>query len=233
MSINEVGLECEHSRLVKKDHEVICVDCGLVVSDVEFVSDTIDGEGNLWEYTGLSLGSDRLTSKERTGLEVKDHIERLSQWLTLPRYVVEQAIVETRKILKKVRSSSVVRVTASETAIIALLNACKITGFPYSIREFSRKMMENGLNYDENRIYSLLCRVSKLVEINRRLFKPKEHVPRIIGKFQRQVNSRYISAVELYACKILEENEVLLKNRVLSWQQRQAYARPTRYWAGR
>lgn len=67
----EASQRCVHHRLVKRGHELICVECGLVISDFELSPKPRNYDRPvLWDYTSFILGSDRLTSKQRTEFAV-------------------------------------------------------------------------------------------------------------------------------------------------------------------
>jgi len=205
---------CRHHRLVKRGHEVVCVECGLVISDFELSPKQRNyNRPGLWNYTSFTLGSDRLTSKERTELAVATKIDVLASILALPGYVSAQAVVEARKILRAVRGKAGVRFTAAETTIAAVWNACKIMKVPVSMREVAKTLRGMGLDYDENRIFRLLNRASRIITLPCRLMQPTDYIPKIAAKLTGKAEQRYLSTVERYAMAIAAVAEEVLKGR--------------------
>jgi transcription initiation factor TFIIIB Brf1 subunit/transcription initiation factor TFIIB len=205
---------CGHHRLVKKGHEVVCVECGLVISDFDLSPQQRNyNRPGLWDYTSFTLGSDRLTSKERTELAVATKIDVLASRLALPGYVSAQAMVEARKMLRAVRGKAGVRFTAAETAIAAVWNACKIMKVPVSMREVAKTLRGMSMDYDENRIFRLLNRASRVIDLPRRLMRPRDYIPKITAKLSGKFSYRYLSTVEGYAVAIAESSEEELKGR--------------------
>jgi len=206
--------ECEHRRLVKREHELVCAECGLVTSEFDPSSKPYSyNRPGIWDYTSFKLGSDRLTSRERTELAVATRIDILSSNLVLPGHVSAQAMVEARKILRAVRGKAGVRLTVVETAIVAVWNACKITKTPLSMKEYAGTLKAMGLNYDENRIYRLLNRASRVMNLPRKLMQPRDYIPKITAKLCAKAPYRYLSTVERYAAEIAENAEKELKGR--------------------
>lgn len=206
--------ECEHRRLVKREHEVVCAECGLVISEFEPSPEPRSfNRPDLWDYTSFTLGSDRLTSRERTELAVATKIDILSSNLALPGHVSVQAMVEARRILRAVRGSAGVRLTVAETAIAAIWNACKITKTPLSMREYAKTLRATGLDYDENRIYRLLKRASRVMNLPRKLMQPRDYISKITANLRGKVSYIYLSTVERYAMAIAESAEDELKGR--------------------
>ena len=205
---------CEHRKLVKKEHEIVCAECGLVTSEFGLSPEPRSyNQPGLWDYTSFTLGSDRLTSRERTELAVATRIDILSSNLALPGYVSAQAMVEARKILRAVRGRAGVRLTVVETVIAAIWSACKITRTPFSMKEYAKTLRAMGFDYDENRIFRLLNRASRVMNLPRKLIQPKEYIPKITAKLKGKVSIRYLSAVERYAMEIAESAEEELKGR--------------------
>ena len=205
---------CEHRRLVKREHEVVCAECGLVTSEFEPLPEPRRyNRPDLWDYTSFTLGSDRLTSRERTELAVATQIDILSSNLALPGHVSVQAMVEARRILRAVRGSAGVRLTVVETAIASIWNACKITKTPLSMKEYAKTLRAMGLDYDENRIYRLLNRASRIMNLPRKLIQPRDYILKITANLKGKVSYRYLSTVERYAMAIAEGAEDELKGR--------------------
>jgi transcription initiation factor TFIIIB Brf1 subunit/transcription initiation factor TFIIB len=205
---------CSHHRLVKSGHEVVCAECGLVTSDFELSPKPrkCDRAG-LWDYTSFSLGTDRLTSRERTELAVATQIDVLAYRLSLPRHVSVQAMVEARKMLRGMRARGRVRLTATETAIAALWNACKIMRAPVSMGDFAKTLGAMGLDYRENRIFRLLNRASRIMDLPCRPMQPRDYIPRIAAKLAGKAENRYLSTLERYAVAIAATAEGQLKGR--------------------
>jgi transcription initiation factor TFIIIB Brf1 subunit/transcription initiation factor TFIIB len=206
--------ECEHHRLVKREHEVVCAECGLVTSEFDLsLEPRSHNRSGLWDYTSFTLGSDRLTSRERTELAVATQIDIMSSNLTLPGHVSAQAMVEARKILRAVRGRAGVRLTVVETAIASIWNACKITKMPLSMKEYAKTLKAMGLDYKENRIYRLLNRASRVIDLPCKLIQPRDYIMKITAKLKGKVSYRYLSTVERYAMAIAESAEDELKGR--------------------
>lgn len=199
---------------MKRGHELVCAECGLVISDFELSPKPRNYDRPvLWDYTSFTLGSDRLTSKQRTELDVATRIDVLASNLALPGHVSAQAMVEARKILRAVRRGAGVRLTAVETAIVAVWNACKITKTPLSMREYAETLKAMKLDYGENRIFRLLNRASRVMNLSRRLMQPRDYIPKIAAKLGAKVPYRYLLTVERYAVEIAEGVGEELKGR--------------------
>jgi transcription initiation factor TFIIIB Brf1 subunit/transcription initiation factor TFIIB len=201
-------MECKHLRTVKVGHEIVCAECGLVLSDIEFEHLPKRDRISLWDFTSFAETSDTLTGKERTELTVMTYIDTLSSKLSLPKRVSADAMLNARKILSRMRLENHVRLTSLEIAIAALWLAIKKYGMPVTMREYAKTV---GFDFTANKLFRLLDRTIKLVSIKTKLLHPKEYIPRIFARLS--ADPSYISSVELYAARITENVWEILKSR--------------------
>lgn len=206
-------VECTHSKIIKRDHEIVCRDCGLVISELEFETATKHETFRLWDYTSFANTADRLTSRERTELTVAIQIEIVASKLLLPKWASAQAVVEARKILRRMRVEGKVRLKAKEVAIASLWSSCKIVKALVSIRDYAEALKMLGFDYDEDRIYRLLNRASKLMDLPCKPMQPKDYIPKITAKLVGRFEQRYLSAVERYAVTIATHDRGMMRGR--------------------
>ena len=211
-SERDVCPECGSKNIIYDEEtgEVVCGNCGLVLSDLTFERPRKSHPPTVWDYLSFRNTRDKLKSKERTELTIAMQISLLCSKIHVPSVVKHESVITARKLLKKLRKTRKVRFTCEELAAVSTYITCKKRGIPVTLREIS-----TALGWKKTAIYTLLSRLSKYVTLPSRLIPPVEYLPRIIAKissFNGDLSPQFLLCIEEYArqiLKIAEEDEEL------------------------
>lgn len=219
-------MSCRHDHTVKDytTGEVVCVDCGLVVSEIDYAPPPqvrMDRKLRAYECTSYSAGThlkaggrwgrlSRLDSRKRTEAKITILIERICAWLNSPSHISAQAVYVARKLLRAMRRRESVRFSVDEAAAVSVLLAYRYSNIPLTAERLAETLNGNGYGnrlYNKDVILRLYRRASAVLATPRYWGYPKDFLGKITAKFLGMVDNRYLSLLEQVAFSILKETE--------------------------
>lgn len=219
-------MSCRHEHTIKDytTGEVVCVDCGVVLSEVEYAPPPqvrLDRKLRAYECTSYSAGThlkaggrwgrlSRLDSRKRTEAKITILIERICAWLNSPSNISAQAVYVARKLLRAMRRRESVRFSVEEAAAVSVLLAYRYSNIPLTAERLAETLNGNGYGnrlYNKDVVLRLYRRASAILATPRYWGYPKDFLGKIAAKFLGMVDNRYLSLLEQVAFSILKEAE--------------------------
>ena len=219
-------MSCRHEHTIKDytTGEVVCVDCGVVLSEVEYAPPPqvrLDRKLRAYECTSYSAGThlkaggrwgrlSRLDSRKRTEAKIATSIERICAWLSSPSHISAQAVYVARKLLRAMRRRESVRFSVEEAAAVSVLLAYRYSNIPLTAERLAETLNRNGYGnrlYNKDVVLRLYRRASTILATSRYWGYPKDFLGKITAKFLGRINNRYLSLLEQVAFSILKEAE--------------------------
>jgi transcription initiation factor TFIIIB Brf1 subunit/transcription initiation factor TFIIB len=203
----QTSMGCDHHDVVwdPERHETICRSCGEVLSDFEMAPQIRHNSKleTVLSYTSLNLGTLPPEGAEKTDLDAVRKAEKICVKLSMPQSIVKEAAIQARKILKAARKAPR-RVTILEAAAAGVVFACKLRRHPYSI-----KRIAEAAGMESNRLYRLMNRISRFYNAPTGMIPPQQYIRMVSASLRKaiHVNPHYMSLTELYAYRMLRENE--------------------------
>lgn len=223
--------------------ELVCSRCGLVVGEVEYVPRFVPRtvERGSFAYAGLPATGKptrrelvkyrdrylymigRTESRERIAANIATYVSLLAGRMGMNLKVVEEEAMRLAKLLLKQMREKGRRLNADEIAAVSLWQACKVHGFPITMREFEDAC---ATAFRWERGGSLLKLISKAREVglaeDGRWFEPNDYLRRLVARLRGLgldgLDERYIDALAAYAMQLCDavrdSNELRGKNPV-------------------
>ncbi|MCS7114105.1 MAG: hypothetical protein RMJ15_04130 [Nitrososphaerota archaeon] len=217
--------DCGCDRLVRDGSagEVVCVNCGIVVDEVEYAQGHAPkpnrgsfaamgqlGSGKLGYIEVLRYGGERYLrmlgrDSERTVISMATQIATIANRIGAPKAVEEEASLWARRILKAMRTKGR-KMSVDEIAAVSLWTACKLHSFPITMDEYVKALGWSGGNNGNsggNGSKSLLKVINKaegIMALPKVAPDPKRYIAKLAARLEEAGhNPRYIATVEAYA----------------------------------
>mgnify|MGYP001048090878 CR=1 FL=1 len=214
--------ECGSRHIVYDDDagETVCRSCGFVLGEVEYAPpperipkvETRSYHG----LTSFAVGTERLTSRQRTESNTAQDIDRIVSRLGLPNSIKLTAVWYMRKLLGWMREQKgevKVKLTSRELALISVWGALRIVGAPVSMDEYAGKLNGEFPGVDSGDILKLENRASIFARLAYRIPDAAGYITRLTAKLEDEVDYPYLKLAAGYATQLIKKNPWIMKGR--------------------